>query len=58
MKSEHFIKWSELATGSTCFICDKTNSSPDDEDNICEHCSTEWKYDEYGVLGEGYYMLD
>jgi hypothetical protein len=57
MESKDFIKWNELATGSTCFICDKTNQSADDEDNVCDDCCVKWKYEEYGELGEGYYKV-
>ena len=50
-----FIKWNNEAAGTNCFICDKPNSAPADEDNVCEKCGSQWKYDEEGEKGEGYY---
>ena len=50
-----FIKWNNEAAGTNCFICDKPNTAPVDEDNVCEKCCSQWKYDEEGEKGEGYY---
>lgn len=52
-----FIPWSEglFTMPLNCGICNRPSQYYEDNDNVCNPCSTKWTYDEFREEGEGYY---